>query len=70
MAKRRKHKLLGISDKGWNTIGTGVKWWLIAGVVTTGAVLLIFGGVAVAGMASMSGAGLGASRQLPPVRIL
>jgi hypothetical protein len=44
MSKRRK--TLGISDKGWDTIGKGVKWWLIAGGITAGVAVLIVGGVA------------------------
>jgi len=64
----KRNKTLGISDKGWSTIGTGFKWWLIAGGIVTAVVIV--GGVVMFAAASSGMSGLGATRQLPPVRIL
>jgi hypothetical protein len=59
MSKRRK--TLGISDKGWDTIGKGVKWWLIAGGITAGVAVLIVGGVALYGVAKTRSASTASS---------
>ena len=74
MARKRRRKHLGISDKGWNTIGTGFKWYLILGAGTLVVGALVVGGVMLIGAKTVnsgmttppiSGAfGLVTSRQL------
>lgn len=69
MSKRRHKKTLGISSKGWDTIGKGFKWWLIAGGI--GLAVAVVGGVAfmAVGSSMMGGTSLGRAA-LPPIRIL
>lgn len=70
MSKRRRHKkTLGISNKGWDTIGKGFKWWLIAGGVALAVVVV--GGVAFMAVgSSMMGGAPVYRRALPPIRVI